>query len=77
MYIGSEDVQSNVNYLGPAPVEEVAATIATAHGPSGPNYVYLLQLAEALRQIGKRDADVELLEQHVLRLLPAERAPAV
>jgi ChaC-like protein len=74
VYIGSEDVQSNVNWLGHAPVEEIAQTIATAHGPSGPNYVYLVQLAEALRKIGRPDADVELLEQHVLRLLPAEKA---
>ena len=57
--------------------QEIAQTIATAHGPSGPNYVYLVQLAEALRKIGRPDADVEVLEQHVLRLLPAEKAPAM
>ena len=76
MYIGSDDTSSNVNYLGEAPPEEVAQTIATAHGPSGPNYVYLLQLAQALRVIERRDEHVEELEQLVLGLLPAEKAPS-
>ena len=51
MYIASEDRTRNSNYLGPATVEELAAQIASAHGPSGPNAEYLYRLAEAMAEV--------------------------
>jgi cation transport regulator ChaC len=51
VYIASEDRTRNSNYLGPATVEELAAQIASAHGPSGPNAEYLYRLAEAMAEV--------------------------
>ena len=51
LYIASEDRARNENWLGPAPLEELAAQIATAHGPSGPNCEYVFRLADALREV--------------------------
>ena len=48
----------NPNWLGPAPLEEIAATLRTARGPSGANLDYLRRLINAL---GER-ADEHLLE---------------
>ncbi|XP_063934389.1 putative glutathione-specific gamma-glutamylcyclotransferase 2 [Zophobas morio] len=39
----------NSSYLGPATLSEMAKQIATAQGPSGANYEYLYNLANALR----------------------------
>lgn len=44
-YIATSD-PANLNWLGPASVEDVAAQIAAAEGPSGPNREYLFNLAE-------------------------------
>ena len=41
----------NVNWLGAAPLTEVAQQIAHAHGPSGPNSEYLYRLADTMRKV--------------------------
>ena len=51
VYIASQDRTRNKNYLGPATVEELAAQIASARGPSGPNAEYLYRLVDALVQV--------------------------
>ena len=51
VYIASEDPTKNENYLGPASVGELAAQIASARGPSGPNAEYLYRLVDALVQV--------------------------
>jgi cation transport protein ChaC len=54
-YVADSD---NPAFLGPAPIAEVASHIATSHGPSGSNRDYLLQLADALRELGDEDPHV-------------------
>jgi cation transport regulator ChaC len=50
--------EANPEYLGPAPVPEIADQIRRARGPSGPNVEYALRLAEALRALGADDSHV-------------------
>ncbi|XWS25162.1 hypothetical protein CRYUN_Cryun27aG0046700 [Craigia yunnanensis] len=69
MYIGSPDKNFNENYLGPAPVKEIAKQIVHAEGPSGPNREYLFQLEKALLQIGCKDKHVMDLANEVRRIL--------
>ncbi len=52
----------NPNYLGPDPLPVIAERICVAHGPSGPNVEYLLELARALREMGAEDEHVFSLE---------------
>ena len=62
---------ANQNWLGPAPLDEVAHTIAHARGPSGPNVDYLLRLMEELRRRGLGPAEDPYcfeLEARVLKL---------
>ena len=63
VYRAGED---NPNYLGPAPLEEIAAQIVRSRGPSGSNVEYVLRLAAALRAMGVADAHVFALERLVI-----------
>lgn len=67
----------NPAFLGPAPLEEMAAQIQTAHGPSGANRDYVLQLAAALRGQDLLDPHVAALESALLALgdLPGNPCP--
>jgi cation transport regulator ChaC len=52
----------NANYLGPAPLEAIAAQVRAAAGPSGTNVEYVLRLAAELRRMGETDSHVFALE---------------
>ena len=60
MYLADE---GNFAYLGPDSLAQVAAQISRARGPSGANIDYVLQLAQALRDLGERDEHVFALEK--------------
>jgi cation transport protein ChaC len=62
VYIATHE---NAAYLGPAGEREIAQQIAQARGPSGPNSEYLLELAKALRELGKFDPHVFEIERHL------------
>ncbi|KAJ6920019.1 gamma-glutamylcyclotransferase 2-3 [Populus alba x Populus x berolinensis] len=70
VYIGSPDKRHNQNYLGPAPLEEIAKQVFYAEGPSGPNRDYLFHLESALIQIGCKDKHVIDLANEVRRIRP-------
>ncbi|KAK2453389.1 Gamma-glutamylcyclotransferase 2-3 [Trifolium repens] len=72
VYIASPDKKANVNYLGPASVEEIARQIVRAEGPSGPNREYLFVLENALLQIGSKDKHVIDLANEVRRIISEE-----
>jgi len=61
---------SNGNYLGAAPLAEIAEQVRRACGPSGPNSEYVLRLAAALRGLGVED-------DHVLDLAALLQVPRV
>ena len=63
VYIATE---SNAAFLGPAPLEDMAAHIARSTGPSGPNREYLLGVAAVLRELGVDDPHVFALEDAML-----------
>lgn len=65
VYIAEAD---NAAYLGPASIEVIARQISEAVGPSGSNRAYLLQLAEALRAMGKSDLHVFAIEHYLLQI---------
>jgi cation transport protein ChaC len=60
VYIATAD---NAAFLGPAPEADIARQIAGARGPSGPNRDYLLNLAQALRDLGEDDPHVFAIER--------------
>ncbi len=66
VYIATEE---NAAFLGEASEQAIALQIAASHGPSGPNRDYLLELAQALRDMDKDDAHVFAIEQY-LRATP-------
>lgn len=55
VYVADSD---NPAYLGPAPMAELASHIASSSGPSGSNSEYVLQLANALQELGDNDPHV-------------------
>jgi cation transport regulator ChaC len=63
VYIATHE---NAAYLGPATEHEIARQIAASQGPSGPNSEYLLELAKALRALGRDDPHVFEIERHLL-----------
>lgn len=62
IYIAGPD---NEAFLGHASDEEIASQIARARGPSGFNREYLMNLANALRDMGERDAHVFAIERQL------------
>jgi glutathione-specific gamma-glutamylcyclotransferase len=62
VYIARQD---NAAFLGEASERDIARQIAASHGPSGSNREYLVELAHALRALGKTDAHVFAIEQHL------------
>lgn len=66
VYIATEE---NAAFLGEASEQAIALQIAASHGPSGPNREYLLDLAQALRDMAKDDEHVFAIEKY-LRATP-------
>jgi cation transport protein ChaC len=63
----------NEAFLGPASDREIARHIDAAHGPSGSNRDYLLQLDHALRELDAHDDHVAAIRR-ALEALVAARA---
>jgi cation transport regulator ChaC len=55
--------QANPDWLGPAPLDVIAAQIRASRGPSGANADYVRSLAAALRALGADDEHVFALER--------------
>lgn len=71
VYIATPDTTKNPNWLGPAPLDDIAHQIAVSHGPSGKNFEYLFKLADAMRVIGVDDDDLFELEKKVRERMAA------
>ncbi|HEX7339531.1 MAG TPA: gamma-glutamylcyclotransferase [Rhodanobacteraceae bacterium] len=66
VYIAAEN---NEAWSGPASPAEIARQVAASAGMSGPNRDYVLKLAQALRQLGTRDAHVFAVAAELRRVL--------
>ena len=55
----------NPNYLGPAPIEDIASQVRASQGPSGHNIEYVTRLAAALRAMQADDDHVFSVENLV------------
>lgn len=53
VYIGTTDPRSNEAFVGPESVDDTAAVISKAVGPSGSNYLYLKMLHDSLAAMYK------------------------
>ncbi|XP_069117727.1 putative glutathione-specific gamma-glutamylcyclotransferase 2 isoform X2 [Argopecten irradians] len=64
LYLATE---GNDNYLGPAPINEIAKQVIVSIGPSGKNIDYVLNLAQAMRCIapGREDPHLYELEREI------------
>ncbi len=52
---------TNPHFLGPLDEREIAAWVRKSRGPSGPNSAYVIQLSEALRELGVVDEHVDAI----------------
>lgn len=68
VYIATE---SNVEYLGPAPLDIIARQVAESRGPSGCNVEYVMNLARTMRETvpQARDAHLFDLERRLKEML--------
>lgn len=53
---------ANRHWVGPEAIEDTAAVVRRARGPSGDNVTYVRALAAALRAMGAPDPEVEALD---------------
>ncbi|MCB9639143.1 MAG: GNAT family N-acetyltransferase [Myxococcales bacterium] len=70
VYVANAD---NPNYLGEAPLQDIAKQILYAHGPSGANREYLTKLTQSLREMKAQDAHVFELYEALQQLDPKEK----
>ncbi|KAL8106980.1 gamma-glutamylcyclotransferase 2-1-like isoform X1 [Apium graveolens] len=69
VFTSTPDKVSNRYYLGPAPLEDMAWQIATAHGPCGNNRDYIFLLEKALFDIGHEDDTIIELANEVRKYI--------
>jgi len=69
VFTSTPDKVNNKYYLGPAPLEDMARQIATAHGPCGNNRDYLFLLEKAMHNLGHEEDYVIELANEVRKAL--------
>ncbi|CAK8568779.1 unnamed protein product [Lathyrus sativus] len=69
VFMSTPDKVNNKYYLGPAPLEDMARQIATAHGPCGNNRDYLFLLEKAMHNLGHEEDYVIELANEVRKAL--------